>query len=112
MDDIVAQYRDTRLARLALKKDYDELEDQEKRLKEQIIIELRKGVAFPTPVILIEKQKPTVEDWHLLYEHIQATGNFELLQRRVTESAVQERWANGDKVPGVGRFPVFDIKVG
>lgn len=108
---IVDEYREIRLIRLELKKEYDKLEASEKRLKEQIIEELRKGIPH-VGVVLIEKLKPTVEDWNALYVYIRENNAFELLHRRVTESAVQERWFDGVAVPGVTKFPVFDIKVG
>lgn len=108
---VVEQYRSTRLARLELKKQYDALEAEEKKLKQKIIDELRAGTPH-RGVVLTEKLKPTVADWNALYKHIQATGEFELLQRRVTESAALERWSEGVAIPGVNWFPVFDIKVG
>lgn len=109
--NIVEEYRSIRLERLDLQKKVNALDEAEKKLKEKIIEELRAGTPH-RGVILIEKQKPTVEDWAKLYAHIKATGEFDLLQRRVTESAVQERWQDGNAVPGVVRFPVYDIKVG
>lgn len=109
--DLVEQYRLKRLERLELKKKYDELEAEEKSLKAALIENMKGGV--PTPgAILIEKLKPQVVDWAAFYAHIKATGEFELLQRRVTESAWMERWADGVKVPGVIGFPVWDVKVG
>jgi hypothetical protein len=47
---------------------------------------------------------PQVEDWPKLYAHIKKTNNFELLQRRVNEGAVKERWEDKKQVPGVGVF--------
>jgi hypothetical protein len=45
-----------------------------------------------------------VEDWPKLYAHIKKTGEFELMQRRLGETAVKERWDADKQVPGVGRF--------
>lgn len=109
--NIVEEYRTIRLERLELQRKANELDAAEKKLKEQIITELRAGTPHKG-VILIQKDKPIVDDWQKLYEHIAKTGEFELLHRRLTETAVLERRADGETVPGVGWFPVFDIKVG
>ena len=109
--NIVEEYRTIRLERLELQRKVNELDAAEKKLKEKIIEELRAGTPHKG-VILIQKDKPIVANWTLLYAHIQATGEFELLHRRLTEAAVLERRADGESIPGVGWFPVFDIKVG
>lgn len=109
--NIVEEYRSIRLERLDLQRKVNELDAAEKKLKEQIITELKAGTPH-RGVILIQKDKPIVEDWLKLYAHIKATGEFELLHRRLTEAAVLERRADGVVIPGVGWFPVFDIKVG
>ena len=44
---------------------------------------------------------PTVEDWDQLHEHITDTGQFELLQKRVSATAYRELIAAGMDVPGV-----------
>jgi hypothetical protein len=47
---------------------------------------------------------PAVEDWEKFYMHIKKTGAFELLNRAVNRTAVQERWDAHKAVPGVGKF--------
>ena len=111
MESLVEQYRLKRLERLELKKKYDELEAEEKTLKGKLIDSLKAGEPH-VGAILIEKVKPTVEDWQAFYNHIRATGEFDLLQRRITESAALERRMAGDPLPGVNWFPVWDVKVG
>lgn len=50
------------------------------------------------------KTVPTVEDWPKFYAHVAKTKSFELLQRRLNESAVKERWEDKKAIPGVGTF--------
>lgn len=109
--NIVEEYRTIRLERIELQRKVNELDAAEKKLKEKIIEELQNGTPHKG-VILIRKDKPIVTNWATLYEHIKATGEFELLHRRLTEAAVLERRADGVAVPGTSWFPVFDIKVG
>lgn len=62
------------------------------------------GQTFSTALTQVDK--PTVKDWPKFYEYIKANDAFELLERRVGSSAVEERWNDGVEVPGVDRFPV------
>lgn len=44
-----------------------------------------------------------VEDWDALYAYIKANDAFELLHRRTTVDAFEERWTAKEKIPGVRR---------
>lgn len=56
----------------------------------------------PTP-----QQVPVVKNWQKLYEYIIHNDAFELLERRVGKNACKERWAEGEEIPGVEKFPVW-----
>lgn len=95
--------------RLAAQKVADEIKEEETALKEHIINTLPKseasGIAGKMArVTVVNKTVPRVEDWDKFYRHVKRTGNFEMLQRRVGEKAIQERWDNGKEVPGVSHF--------
>lgn len=62
-------------------------------------------------LMLQPKTAPRVEDWDALYKHIKRTGSFDLLQRRLGEKAVAERWDDGREVPGVGRWDYMRLSV-
>ena len=57
------------------------------------------------------KRFPTVADWGKFYKYISKNKAFELLQRRVSEAAVKERWEAGKQVPGVEPFNKAVISV-
>lgn len=102
--------------RLATQKVAEELEAEEKALKEHIIQTLPKseasGVAGKVArVTVVTKQVPQVKDWKKFYAFIKKTGAFELLQRRLTDKAVAERWEVGKAVPGVEPFGVVTISL-
>ena len=44
---------------------------------------------------------PTVDDWDALHKHIVDTGQFELLQKRMSATAYRELLAMAQSVPGV-----------
>ena len=62
-------------------------------------------------VTLREREEPSVTDWQTLYDHIRATGDFELLQRRPTTLACRERWEAGVAIPGVSKYTVQSLSI-
>ncbi len=94
----------------------DELKAEESALKEHVIETLPKseasGVAGKVArVTVINKEVPQVSNWDLLYKHIKKTGQFELLGRRLSATAINERWEAGKEVPGVGHFKATTISL-
>jgi len=65
----------------------------------------------------VKKQFKTVyniapgDGWALLHARIRATGEFELLQKRIMQTAVAERMAAGDLLPGVVRVEIPELKL-
>lgn len=109
--DLALQWRTKRAERLALAKEVDKLEKDEKALKAKVMEALakakNKSVSNGERLFqLVTKPEPTVEDWPTLQKHIQKTGEFDLIERRVNRAAVKERWELNRKVPGVGSIPV------
>lgn len=98
----------TREKRLKQQKEVDKLHDLETALSNFFIDKLPKGqtgVAGKLALVQVEsKAIPQVEDWDAFYKHIKKTGEFELMQRRVSDKAVVERWDDKRTVPGVVRF--------
>lgn len=106
----------TREKRLALQKDVDELASQESQLRDHIINNLPKsdatGVAGKIArATIVMKTVVEVEDWDALYKHVKKTGEFELLQKRVASKAVEERWDNKKKVPGLKPMQVPSVSL-
>lgn len=63
---------------------------------------------------IIERQtvvKPIVNDWGRLYRYIEEQSTFDMLQKRLNEAAIKERWADGIVVPGVERAMIFRLSV-
>lgn len=107
---------EVREKRLAEQKKVDEIEAEEKALKEHLINNLPKseasGVAGKLArVTIVTKVIPQVEDWDKFYAHIKKTNSFDLMQRRVSDTAVKERWDNGKQVPGVKTFNALSVSI-
>lgn len=111
--DLLYKLREKRLEE---QKKVDLIEEEEKALKEHLIQTLPKseanGVAGKVArVSIVGKAVPRVADWDKFYKHIKKTGAFELMQRRVSDTAVQERWDAGKPVPGVESFNVTTVSI-
>jgi hypothetical protein len=55
-------------------------------------------------VQITQSEIPTPTDWPAIYKHIQKTGEFELLGRKLSTEAIRERWENKKQIPGIGVF--------
>lgn len=102
--------------RLAMQKAVDEVEAEEKALKEHLIQTLPKSEAGGVAgklcrVTIVKKKVPQVKDWDKFYAHIKKTGQFDLLGRTVGAAAIKERWEAGKIVPGVENFEAISISI-
>lgn len=106
---------DLREQRLAAKRVMEALEEKEKALKEHIINNLPKsdtGAAGKHHrVQVITKEVPRVEDWEKFYGYVKRFGAFDLLQRRLNETAYADRVADKKKVPGIGAFKAVSVSL-
>lgn len=105
-----------RQSRLAQQKLVDVIEAEEKALKEHIINTLPKseasGVAGKLArVTVTTKEVPQIKNWDAFYKHLKKTGQFDLMQRRLSDAAIKERWEAGKEIPGVEHFQVTTISM-
>ena len=110
------QYYLTREERLAKQREVDALQEKESAVKAELIAAISKadasGVAGKlVRVTVVTKPKPQVKDWDALYAYVRRRGAWDLLQRRLSETAVKERWEDGKSIPGVESFNVVDLSV-
>lgn len=92
----------------------DELKREEIALKEHIIDRLPKSQASGISGKIANtrvnrKAVPQVKDWTKFYKYLKKTGNFFMLQKRLSNAAIEEVWDNGKKVPGVESFDVISV---
>lgn len=103
-----------RAKRLVAQAAADKIKVNEELLKTHIINTLPKsevtGVAGRFARVSISpKDVPQVEDWPLFYEYLLKSGEFDLLQRRLSDGAVKDRWDDGVVIPGVKKFRVITV---
>jgi len=111
------QYFAIRSNRLALQRQADELEQQEK----DILYELTKELDFSNigysrqfnGFVFKANRKDLVTpiDWGLILPYIKETGEVDLLQKRLTDSAVKARWDAGLTIPGIEKSYKWAVTV-
>lgn len=108
---VIDLYHLQRQHRLDLARQTEAAEKEERQLKGEILERMQtEGLSSAggklLRVTLETEYEPTVTDYDKFYKFIKKHDAFELLQRRVSATAVKERWADGEQVPGVEKFPV------
>ncbi len=108
----------TRIARLELQKQVDELASRESAMRQAFIDEFTVEGATVTGATgrsahasLVEKEEPQAEDWDATYKWISKTKSWDLLQRRISAPAVRARWEAGKEIPGIKRVKIYTISV-
>lgn len=56
-----------------------------------------------------KSDEPSVSDWQKFWGYILEEQDLSLLEKRVSVSAVKERWLAGETVPGVEKYPVYKV---
>jgi hypothetical protein len=116
LPDLIDQYISTRAERLGLDKQAEAIKEHEEILKKAIIAKYQEqGITVLGGVSGMVKmsraEEPVAQDWIAIWKHIQETGEFELLHKRLTNTAVKERWDVGIELPGIGKQEVFRLSV-
>lgn len=107
---------EVREKRLSLGRQMRDLEEIESKLKSHIIDKLPEQKASGISgklcrVTMVHKDVPYAKDWQSVYKHITETGHFDLLGRRLNSNAVQERWDNGEEIPGVETYKTTSLSI-
>ena len=106
LDDKMNRLADTRLQLKALLEQEKKLKQIQNALETEIAADMERQGLTQTgndacTISLKTEIVPTVEDWDALHQHIIATGQFELLQKRMSATAYRELITMVQSVPGV-----------
>lgn len=106
---LIDKYYEVKQLRLKMEKAAGEVKKLETQLQNEIIERLPKskveGAQGKIARATIKKDAvPTVEDWDKVFAYVKRNGAFDLLQRRISVKAVEERADAGKKIPGIGVF--------
>lgn len=116
--ELIDQLYVKRQRRIADQKAVDALKAEEDAMSAQILEALRGMNAWGHSgsvgqVTRSVKSKPDTDnaDWPAVYAHIQATGEFDLLHKRLSDTACRARWEQGDEIPGIPRVDEESLSI-
>lgn len=105
-----------RAERLAKAEEVEAMEKEEKAIREHIIsllgeasLEGAKGNAATASIT--RRVVGSVTDWSELYAYILKTGSFDLLHKRVSDTAYRDRLEQKEVVPGVEPVTVVGLSL-
>jgi hypothetical protein len=103
IDDLVAEAKILDDERLDLERKAKMLKRQVDTLAVEIISGMQSlGVKELSGARIEEIEKPYISDYDALELYIAKNKAIDLLQKRLSESAVQLRWSDGVEIPGIG----------
>lgn len=113
---LIEAYAEKRDERLVLQRRTDQLKKEETQLKDDLILALQEANLTSAggtdhKVTYKQETKPVAGDWNEIYRYIQENDAWDLMQRRLLESAIKERWEDGVEIPGVVSFPVDKLSL-
>lgn len=110
------EYHRVRTLRLAMQKETESVEAREKEIKEYIINSLSKsddtgaaGLLYRAQIVM--KTKPQIADWASFTAAVRTENRFDLIQKRVSDKAIEEIWDAGFEVPGIAKIHVPDVSI-
>ncbi len=112
----IDKYYQLRAQRLNLDKEIKERKRTEKAYMEHIVAKLREiqmenGGGKVANASIKEVEMPTPKDWPAIWEYIKENNAFDLLQKRLSSKAVQERWDQEIVVPGIETFTKVSLSL-
>ena len=109
-------YKKVRDLRLAMQKQVDAVEAREKEIRDHIINNLSKspdtGAAGKKYRAQIKQTTvPTAKDWDKIRAFMVENDRFDLMQKRLSNKAIEALWEEGVEVPGVDKFNKIDVSI-
>lgn len=107
---------DLRAQRLLLDKEVTALKSDEAYLRVHIIrtlegMGLDGGKGRAATAAISYSDVPNVTDWEAVQAYIVENDAFDLMQRRLSNVAVRDRWTKGVELPGMEKVPVKDLSL-
>jgi len=105
-----------RAERLAVEKTVKEMKTRELALRVRIkgmldAVSLESGAGKLATTSIQLSTEPTAKDWSAIYAYITANDAFDMLQRRLSPTAVKDRWDEGIIIPGIDKFDTWDLSL-
>jgi len=110
------EYHRVRELRLAMQKEVEAVKAREDEIETHIINNLSAGSDTGAAGLLYRAQikpktVPKLSDWAEFTFYIWQTKRFDLIQKRVSDTAVKEMWEAGETIPGVDKLNMKAVSI-
>jgi len=100
--NLITEHNKLNVERLAADQTSAKLKVKQDAIIDQLVAaKVESGTFGPYSVEKKSKQVPRCTDWEGFYKYLQQTGNFDMLHKRLTETAIMARLDNDEYVPGI-----------
>lgn len=112
--EAVRQWRELRAERLAIEKQAEKVKEKELKLKNFLILSMNsqayEGIVEGGRITGVRTTEvPTCNDRAALDKFILETGSLDILQFRLSSTAIKDRADKGVEVPGIEYIDVYDL---
>jgi len=109
--DMLYEMRKARMAQQAIA---DNIKAEETKLKDLLLklygkSKIQGASGSVARAEISQKDIAQVKDWPKFWAYIKRTGHFDLMQKRISDTAVKERWDRDITIPGVAKFTALII---
>ena len=116
LGDSIDKYYQLRAQRLNLEKEVKERKRTERAYMEHIIASLRaanmaNGGGGVANASIKEVEMPTPKNWQAIWDFVKANDAWDILQKRLSGKAVQERWDQGIMIEGIETFTKVSLSL-
>ena len=116
LGDSIDKYYQLRAQRLNLEKEVKERKRTERAYMEHIITSLKaanmaNGGGGVANASIKEVEMPTPKDWQAIWNFVKANDAWDILQKRLSGKAVQERWDQEIMIPGIETFTKVSLSL-
>lgn len=117
ISQLIDQLRNLKQQKENLGKQEKEINEQIATLEGDIMHAMNEAGTFKAmsesghSVTMAKKIHPTIVDWDQFYEYVSSTKSYDLLHRRLSSTAFQDRWKEGETIPGSTTAEVWGLSL-
>jgi hypothetical protein len=116
INDLINAYVETKALKESLNDQVKDCNEKMAKIQADIMEQMAnagitKAASDKASCTMREVTHPAIEDWDAFYKHVAATGQFELLHKRLSSAAFKERWEAGEVVPGTSSTKLWELSV-
>jgi hypothetical protein len=116
INDLINEYVETKALKESLNEQVKTCNEKMAKTQADIMEQMAlagitKAASDKASCTMREVTHPAIEDWDAFYKHVAATGQFELLHKRLSSTAFKERWEAGEVVPGTSSTKLWELSV-